>query len=90
MQFLNEKRRFPLKVYGLLAIIIGSLSLFGYWAADRQLPIMAQSGKFVGWDENNPRIGHQLQVDCKQRGHRVTSDPCDLQRRLQQSQKRNV
>lgn len=57
MRLPNQEQRFRATIYLLLAIIIGSLGLCAYWAADRQLPIAAQSGKFVGWDEHNPHIG---------------------------------
>ena len=40
----------------LLTLI--SLSLFGYWFADREQPMQALTGTFVGWDENIPRRGH--------------------------------
>lgn len=40
----------------LLTLI--SLSLFGYWFADREQPMLALTGTFIGWDEHIPRRGH--------------------------------
>lgn len=58
MRFLKDPAiRFQWLVTILVALIIGPIGLCLYWAADRQLPILAQSGVFVGWDKNNPRIG---------------------------------
>lgn len=35
-----------------------SLTLFGWWFADRQQPMEALTGTFVKWDEKTPRRGH--------------------------------
>ena len=67
MRLPNQEQRFRATIYALLAIIIGSFTLCMYWAADRQLPILAQSGKFVGWDEKNPKIGWVEWTGVRQR-----------------------
>lgn len=39
-------------------LVVISLLLFGWWFADRQQPMEALTGTFVGWDEKIPRRGH--------------------------------
>lgn len=55
--FKDPASRFQWLVTILVALIIGPIGLCVYWAADRELPILGQSGVFIGWDENNPKIG---------------------------------
>ena len=39
-------------------VILVILGLFGYWMLDRRPPIYGLTGKFVGWDAKDPRVGH--------------------------------
>lgn len=58
MRFLKDPAsRFQWLVTILVVLIIGPIGLCLYWATDREMPILAQSGVFAGWDEHNPRIG---------------------------------
>lgn len=68
MKFLGDSSsRFQLLVPVLVMLILGSIGLCLYWAADRELPILAQSGVFVGWDEHNSRIGWVEWTGIRQR-----------------------
>ena len=49
-------RMWVMGVCGVLCVV--SLSLLGYWAIDRDPPLVAVSGKFLGWDPDVPRRGH--------------------------------
>lgn len=44
----------------IAVLVLISLGLFGWWFADRQQPMEALTGTFIGWDEKVPRRGHVL------------------------------
>ena len=46
-------------VLGVVGVcVVSSICLLGYWLIDRDPPLVAVSGRFLGWDPNVPRRGH--------------------------------
>lgn len=51
-------------------VLVGSAALFITWMLDREPPLKAVSGQFVGWDNEVPRRGHvvwrgiQVRSEC--------------------------
>lgn len=51
-------QRFMFLGVGFLLFIMGCSGLTLYWALDNELPVTGMSGKFIGWDKEDPNVGH--------------------------------
>lgn len=79
-----KQKGIPTWLMWLTGIIAVPAALFicvlGFWLIDRQPPITAVSGRFLGWDESVPRRGHVLwgairvRDDCEGTIHRYIVD----------------
>jgi hypothetical protein len=49
--------RFMFLGVAFLLFIMGCSATVLYWALDDELPIVGVTGRFVGWDRNNPNVG---------------------------------
>ena len=54
----NPERRFLYFGHFFAFTIVFVVGLLGYWLIDRTPPMMGVTGKFIGWDQTHPNIGH--------------------------------
>jgi hypothetical protein len=54
----SPERRFLYVGHFFALTIVIVVGLLGYWLIDRRPPMMGVTGKFIGWDQVSPNIGH--------------------------------